>query len=199
MKPVVFILGPSRWRDPVRPWDEEIDPMEARRAIRYVLEDLGVDAMIMEDEPGPVGESWLDKFIRLIDEKSVTHIFFYWPPESRIDSAEDELVILAVKKRISPESNIELVMFGHPHAVHDDIEGEERFLGVRDSVGRSSYLGQIPRQLPTDVHEWITHGELLRQVQEWAKAMFPEVIEDERLERDLGPLQEIISRSKGMK
>ncbi len=199
MKPVVFVLGPSRWRDPLDPWDEEIDPMESRYAIHFVLDDLGIESIVMEDEPGPVEESWLDKFFRLLDERSVTHILFYWPPESRIDSAEDELVMIAVRQRFASIKHLQLILFGHPDAVRDEQSGDGRFLNVRDDAGRSSYLGQIPRQLPTDLHEWDTHGELLRQVQEWAKAMFPHVIDDERLEQDLTPLHEILPQLKKTK
>ncbi len=194
MKPVVFILGPGHWRHPHQPWDHEIDPLEVRRAIHYVLDDLGIGSFIMEDEPGPAAEGWLDKFFRLIHENDVTHILFYWPPHSRIDSAEDELVMLALNQRLNLEIKIRLSLFGHPEAVRDEIEEGGCFLSIRDDIGRSSYLGQIPRQLPTEVHEWRTHGELLRQVNEWAKAMFPEFIDDERLKSDLRPLQETLVR-----
>lgn len=192
MKPVVFILGPGNWRNPRKPWDEDIDPLEARRAIHFVLYDLGISSLIMEDEPGPVQESWLNKFLRLITENHVTHILFYWPPDSRIDSAEDELVMLGVNQRFDSGMEIQLSLFGHPEAVRDEIDEGGRFLNIRDDIGRSSYLGQLPRHLATEVHEWETHGELLRQVNEWAKAMFPQFIDDERLKSALSPLRETL-------
>lgn len=92
----IFVLGPSEWRNPESPWDERLTPLEARRAIALALRPMEIPAILMEDEPGPAGEAWQDKFFRLIEEHGITDILFYWPPEARIDAAQDELIMLAV-------------------------------------------------------------------------------------------------------
>lgn len=188
----VFILGPSEWRDPDHPWDERSTPMEARRAIALALNRMNIPTVVMEDEPDRETEATRDKFFRLLEDKDVSDILCYWPPVARIDAAEDELVMLAVRERFQPTLRPRITLFGHTDTVGEAENDGETFLQVRDEVGRSSYLGQIPRHLPTDLHEWSDHDGLFLSVQEWARAMFPEQVADDQLARELAPLNSVL-------
>lgn len=127
--------------------------LEARRAIALALRPMEIPAILMEDEPGPAGESWQDKFFPLLEEHGITDILFYWPPEARIDAAQDELIMLAVKERFQPRLRPRVTLFGHEDAIAEGEADGDTFLEVRDEVGRSSYLGQVPdicRQICTN-------------------------------------------------
>lgn len=188
----IFVLGPSEWRNPASPWDERLTPLEARRAIALALRRMEIPAILMEDEPGPADEAWQGKFFRLLEEHGVTDILFYWPPQARIDAAQDELIMLAVQERVQPRLRPRVALFGHVDAICEGEADGGMFLDVKDDVGRSSYLGQIPRLLPTDLHGWSDHDELFLKAQDWARAMFPDHVPDELLANELAPLRSVL-------
>lgn len=190
----IFVLGPSEWRDPLNPWDERLTPLEARRAIAIALRRMTIPALIMEDEPGSDDEAWQDKFFRLMEVHDVSDIVFYWPPQARIDAAEDELIMLVVRERFERSRRPRITLFGHVDAIAEGDAGGDTFLGVQDDWGRSSYLGQVPRHLPTDIHRWSDHDQLFFTIQDWARATFPEQVQDAHLARDLAPLQSVLQQ-----
>ncbi len=172
----IFVLGPSEWADPANPWDRDVTPYQVRQRIVARLKALGADAFIMEDPDGlglarnqvPHEPNPQAKFLDLVHSRDVRMFLIYWPPDAKMDTTQDEMVIVSTKHMVEEGWAAQAALFGHDSAVGTS---EHHALEVREERGRSSYLGCVPRNLPTQVHtQWDTHGELLDQITDWYAA-----------------------------
>lgn len=140
---VVFLLGPSRWREE-RPGPS---PMDARRRVAAVLAERH-RVLLMEDLPDDERDrDLLVKFDRVLDTMGVTDVVVHYPRGARMATTFDELLLLAERTKGGPVPRVWIL---HEHGV---ATFGKATLTIHERGDRSRYLTALPRLRPA-VFAW---------------------------------------------
>ena len=146
---VVFLMGPSYLRSGGKAL------LRVRRSLTALFARAGHRAFLMEDQAGKVGEDMVDKFYRLVIERKVSDIVVYWPPDAKMQTTYDELILLRARMDILKVPKIWLL---HHSSVATIGHGEFK----PHESGRSRYLEAVAR-LGVRPLVWSTDDELKEQ------------------------------------
>lgn len=154
---VVFLLGPGMWaaENPARP---EPPPMATRRRLAAILHAAGHRAFLMEDDPDREGEDLIRKFDRLL-RGGVTDVLLYWPPQAKMQTTYDELILLCDRQELVRQLGIAIWVLHH---VKVAAIGSGTFR-ILEKSGRSRYLTAVAG-LGVHPLEWETDAELEERV-----------------------------------
>lgn len=161
---VVFLLGPGMWA-PEKGTAAKPSPMEVRREIAKVLTAGGHRVILMEDDPDRKGEDLIQKFDRLIRAK-VTDVVVYWPPQAKMQTTYDELILLCDRKTFLDREKIRTWVLHHSSVAA--ITKDE--FKVLETGQRSRYLTAVAR-LGVHPFEWSSEEELRELVKLLSKEL----------------------------
>ena len=153
---VVFLLGPGVW-DPAKRGAADPSPMQVRRSIEKALKAHGHKVILMEDDPDRPGEDYIQKFERLL-RNHVTDVVLYWPPQAKMQTTYDELILLCDRRDFLEQKPIRLWALHHPSVA--TISRDE--FKVLEAGNRSRYLTAVAR-LGIRPLEWNDAKELEEQ------------------------------------
>lgn len=154
---VVFVLGPGMWAAETAS-QPGIPPIEVRRRLARILIEGGHAAILMEDVPDLPGEGLVEKFVRILGN-GVTDVLLYWPPQAKMQTTYDELLLLSERPDLLRDLGIRLWALHHP-SVARITRDEFQILEVGQ---RSRYLTDVAR-LGLSPLEWETNEDLEDQV-----------------------------------
>ena len=155
---VVFLLGPGMWEEAKRPVSDR-GPMQVRRDLAKILESRDHRVILMEDDPDRAREDLIQKFDRLLRNK-ITDVVLYWPPQAKMQTTYDELILLCDRRAFLKRERIRLWALHHS-SVATITKDEFRVL---ETSNRSRYLTAAAR-LGLRPLEWETEEELAEQAQ----------------------------------
>lgn len=155
---VVFLLGPSLWKKGTRASRTET-PMEMRYKLAQIFKENGHITFIMEAEDGLPSEDLVEKFDRMLHDRGVTDVVFFWPLGARMQTTFDEFILL--RDRMGNRSLPDIWVL-HDRRV---ARIERGVFHVLESGGRSRYLEAVAALGVTPL-AWSGQKELRRLVQE---------------------------------
>lgn len=153
---VVFLLGPSQWLRK-QALQEIPSPMEERRQIAQTLRHEGHRVVLMEDIHAQDREDLIAKFDRILQCEGVTDILVYWPPQAKMQTTYDELILLSDRCK---EPNLPRVWVLHQSSL---AEISRNHFQVNEAGGRSRYLEAVAR-LGVRPLDWETRDDMMRLV-----------------------------------
>jgi len=132
---VIFLLGPGMW-GPERT-AADVSPMEVRKKLAARFRTDGHAVILMEDEADRKGEDMVEKFDRLL--RKATAIVMYWPPQAKMQTTYDELILLRDRKAYLAEAKTAIWVLHHDSVA--EISGDE--FNVLEAGNRSRYLTAV--------------------------------------------------------
>jgi len=163
---VVFLLGPGMWAgEGISRHDRA--PIEVRRRLAGILTEGGHSVVLMEDVPDLPGEGMVEKFVRILRD-GVTEIVLYWPPEAKMQTTYDELLLLSERPALLDELRIRT--WALHHATVAKITRDE--FQILETGQRSRYLTDVAR-LGLRPLAWETDEDLEEQVRLLAAELDP--------------------------
>lgn len=153
---IVFLLGPGMW-DPDRGPAADPAPIQVRRDLAEVFRGHGHTVILMEDDPDRQGEGFIQKFDRLL-RSGVTDIVLYWPPQAKMQTTYDELILLCDRRDFLKENSVRLWALHHSSVA--TITGDE--FKILETGNRSRYLTDVAC-LGLRPLEWETEDDLNEQ------------------------------------
>ncbi len=118
----------------------------------------GHGVVLMEDDPDCEGEDLIAKFDRLLRQR-VTDVVLYWPPQAKMQTTYDELILLCDRRDFLTKRRIRLWALHHS-SVATITKDEFRVL---ETGSRSRYLSSVAR-LGLRPLEWETEADLQEQI-----------------------------------
>lgn len=162
---VIFLLGPGMWDPAKKP--AQSSPMQIRRSIAKVLEHGGHKVILMEDDADRAGEDLIQKFDRLL-RQGVTDVVVYWPPQAKMQTTYDELILLCDRRDYLKKESIDIWVLHHDSVA--SIRGDE--FRVLETGARSRYLTAVVK-LGVHPLEWTDDEDLMERVVLLAAELLP--------------------------
>ncbi|MGQ0535088.1 MAG: hypothetical protein ACT4PT_03345 [Methanobacteriota archaeon] len=162
MTAAVLVLGPTKWiddRDPSRVLNGA--PLEIRRAIAGRIREIGIVAIVLEDQAKRDDEDNFAFFLRLIDENDVGSFLVFWPFGARLHGLDVEIGHLLTRLSDGSLEPDDVYVLAEKRAL--DIEAKDGALAWSEPGNRTRYHEDLVAR-GCQIRRWSTPASLWANV-----------------------------------